>query len=814
MAAGVLAVGLGFGGAGFLNGDAAAYVAQAQQGALLERPTHLGYVLLASLLGRFAGEALPTWLDAVSALSAATLVGCLGTRGIGRALVAAAVVLPMAPFAEVDLLWIALLALSLEARPAAAALCAGLAVSVSPVALLALPWVGVARGEWRAVVGGATVAVLALTGISGFDWWVGHRGVLTSAVLMPGRALESWAIGLPWLALPLVAPTRELGVRLLATLPLLLAPPDVPTWIVPGLVLAQGLREGVGRPWAVVLLGLQVGLSGARLGSAVGEVRSEHAVLVALADELGPEDGLIARWSVGARVSFLATGDPYGLLWRSADRPVRDQAARWCRAQPDRVAVFEDGAARWEDGGPWHERFGCVGPPVVEVSDGADSDTPRRSFVPSGDPPAERLHNVVLVLGCTVRKDQVSVHGGPPDATPFLGRLAREGAVFTDLIAAAPWTRPAAAALITGRPPAALGIQEPGPGPNDRRLPDEVLTLAERLRDRGYRTLGATANPNLKAVFGFHQGFDRYIEVARLWREDGRRLTGLELVSLLDEALGELPGEGPVFLQVTLVDAHGPHPPGASSSEVPEQVAHYRDALRRLDDAVAALQNVVDRRLGPDTLFVFASDHGEGLDFPAHHGRAHGRQLAPSSVEAVWLVRGPGVGRGVRVQGLASGVDLAPTLLGHLGLPVAGMEGLDHSASLRSGGRTDRQRAFVDTWFQEVDRSAVFTPTRACQWDLGGWVAPGDPFVNGCFDRRADPLHARPFPDQALTGEILRWRRRHGAPLAPLVDLSRDSALRAELEALGYVEGDVSGGASAPSAPSAPAGPASSGASP
>ena len=50
--------------------------------------------------------------------------------------------------------------------------------------------------------------------------------------------------------------------------------------------------------------------------------------------------------------------------------------------------------------------------------------------------------NLVLVIGCTVRRDQTSVHGGTA-ATPFLQQLASEGGRFEDLVTAAPWTRAA-----------------------------------------------------------------------------------------------------------------------------------------------------------------------------------------------------------------------------------------------------------------------------------------------------------------------------------------------------------------------------------
>jgi hypothetical protein len=81
--------------------------------------------------------------------------------------------------------------------------------------------------------------------------------------------------------------------------------------------------------------------------------------------------------------------------------------------------------------------------------------------------------NVVLVIGCTVRRDQVTPYGGASVATPFLAALAAGGARFTDGHTASAWTRASAASLLTGRPFRELGMAEPGPGPNQRfRLAD------------------------------------------------------------------------------------------------------------------------------------------------------------------------------------------------------------------------------------------------------------------------------------------------------------------------------------------------------
>lgn len=343
----VVLVGIAGAGAGWLNGDAAVYAASARDGAIFERPVHAGYVAVAGGLASLVGAALPAWLDRLTAVCAGLAVA--SARDPREAWITAALVLPWCAFGEVDLPWIALVCWALRGSERWAAGAVGLAVAMSPTALLAVPWVLVGRRGGGAVVG-AGLAVAALTVASGGGWWWGPRGVLTTT-LLPGRTLGAWLVALPWCVLPLV---RGSPRGLFACVPLLLSPPDVPAWIVAGRALP--LRAHWAAPW---LIGTQLLVGALQLEARHRQVRAEDAVVRMVAEALEPGDGLIAPWSWGARIGVAATGDPYGPVWRSADRAVRDQAERWCRFRPERVIVVEGGTARREPGAPWHDGFGC-----------------------------------------------------------------------------------------------------------------------------------------------------------------------------------------------------------------------------------------------------------------------------------------------------------------------------------------------------------------------------------------------------------------------------------------------------------------------
>jgi arylsulfatase A-like enzyme len=414
--------------------------------------------------------------------------------------------------------------------------------------------------------------------------------------------------------------------------------------------------------------------------------------------------------------------------------------------------------------------------------------------------PAPGSPNVVLVIGCTFRRDQTSVYNAAlPDTTPFLASLARQGVVLDDLVNAAPWTKAASTAIVTGHHAVQLGMVEDSSQRNAKVLPDEVVTVAEAFRDAGYRTFGLTTNPNVHSRMGFAQGFERYAEPAHLWREHMAKAPGRVAVHQALEWV-EQADDRPFYLQVLLVDAHAPFPREGlpTDPEVPELVGRYRAGLVKLDRHIERLvQGLRDAGHGDDTYVVVVNDHGEGLEWPAHHGKGHGRYLAPSAVGGIGVFHGPDLPAGRRVPGLASQVDLAPTLLGLAGIDGWSGPGYDLAPALRGTDRsTPRTEAYADTWFRKSQRTARFTEDRVCQVNfVRSDVVDrhGHRFEQGCFDRRTDPDHARPERDPAGERAVVDWRSSMLAEAARRGEVRSaeiDDDMDRQLEALGYVEGD------------------------
>ena len=315
IAAMVAAAGLLGLGSGPANGDAAVYAWQADNGVLTERTVHFGYIVMGWCIGSDA-------LDVVNVLAAAGL--CLGAARWAESWVAAAVVgaavLPLASFAEVDVPWACAVSWVLASQSRwAAALWTGIAMSLSPLTVLALPWIVLTRREWP-IAAAAVATVAALTIVGAGDWWIGGRGVLNPHVLLPGRTLQTWLWFTPWLALPIAVAARPKSEGL-ALIPLILAPPDVGGWLLGALFLGEWAARG----WQDSRPGKGLLIAAAAWGlflqnTEIRRIRAENKAIAAVVERLGPDDGLEASWSVGVRASIAAGKGPYGLRWKKPDQ--------------------------------------------------------------------------------------------------------------------------------------------------------------------------------------------------------------------------------------------------------------------------------------------------------------------------------------------------------------------------------------------------------------------------------------------------------------------------------------------------------------
>ena len=287
--------------------------------------------------------------------------------------------------------------------------------------------------------------------------------------------------------------------------------------------------------------------------------------------------------------------------------------------------------------------------------------------------------NVLLLSVDALRRDHLGTYGYAAARTPAIDGLAARGVVFEEAIAAATWTQPSIAAMLTGRWPAVLSASQKGE--TTQSLHAQERTLAEILKDRGYVTAGFVDNGTLAPEFGYGQGFDFYVDVNA---DDGESITRPAIDWLRANSNRRF------FLWVHWLDPHEPYrkrdyPPYAPADDprraaadvmdLPfffnenvrrDLTAHYDNEIAFTDRCVALVLAELDRLgLREKTLVVFTSDHGEamGETETAAPRFGHGGPPYEDQVRIPLIVSWPGVvPEGKRVGGQRSNVDIAPTI--------------------------------------------------------------------------------------------------------------------------------------------------------
>jgi len=329
------------------------------------------------------------------------------------------------------------------------------------------------------------------------------------------------------------------------------------------------------------------------------------------------------------------------------------------------------------------------------------------SWLPAARPGAP---NILVIVVDTLRADHLSSYGYSRPTSSNLDRIAQQGVLFENAIATSSWTPPSHASLLTGRYPHEHGTEEK---PYDGRYP----TIAQALRDRGYRTGAFSANVFLFCRrAGFGRGFIHFEDYFHSAADmAARTLYGRKLNDFVLPHLGfeDVPGRKraadinrnflrwverepgvPFFAFLNYFDVHEPYlPPQPYRSRfsmqrnpggilnalrfrrnpklTPEQLQGERDAydggIAYVDEQIRLLLAELERRgLIQDTLVVITSDHGESL---GEHGLfLHRNGLYLNLIHVPLVFYWPGhLPRGERVAQPVSGTALPATLMEMIG---------------------------------------------------------------------------------------------------------------------------------------------------
>ncbi|HEX3036602.1 MAG TPA: sulfatase, partial [Thermodesulfobacteriota bacterium] len=322
-----------------------------------------------------------------------------------------------------------------------------------------------------------------------------------------------------------------------------------------------------------------------------------------------------------------------------------------------------------------------------------------------------QVRHVILLTVDTLRVDVLSCYDNQQSVpTPHIDQLAKDGVLFTKAISAAPWTLPSFSSIMTGLSPSVHMTTK-----SSSRLPDNLKTLAEYMRDSGYYTAAIGYNWFLRPDHNVSQGFLGYnfFPKSSLGKSFGVRLikwsfpdkfrSEASTRDLTRLAINWLQSnyKKDFFLWIHYFDPHEPYvppprflpkrkPPPGMGKEFDMKTKELRDGsytppldervwikklyegeVRYVDENIGKLFSTLKSlNLYDESLIIFTSDHGE--EFWDHGGYEHGHTLYNELIQVPLIVKLPMSAKKGEVSTFVSTQSIMPTILNLTGIGYDG----------------------------------------------------------------------------------------------------------------------------------------------
>jgi len=423
--------------------------------------------------------------------------------------------------------------------------------------------------------------------------------------------------------------------------------------------------------------------------------------------------------------------------------------------------------------------------------------------------------NVILITADTMRGDVSALDGGPVQM-PNLASMAQEGWHFKNTYSNSMLTTPSHISLMTSLYPRDHGVYH-----NQGGVHDGVSTLSEKLNQAGYFTAAVIGFPHLNPnVSNLGQGFNEILPAT------GKQRTATQTVDEGLKILAKRPTEKPFFVWLHMVDPHSPYEsyqPGEhrehllapsvpmsraikaapgfqknnpwfkqafkTHSETRPLLEFYNDEILEVDAGLGKLRLALkQQKLWNNTVIIFTSDHGENLgehELYFHHGG-----LYEEAVKIPLVIRIPGEAK-LTIPSLAQTVDIAPTIMGILKLPIwDGVRGIDLAAMVH-GEIPENQYVFSEHLYAQLAAVRSLTHTlifhRKSTQQFPSYPIEKDTyeFFNRPASSQAKPLLSNTDPAAIALKKVLNSYLSTSTSLTPKKARNQDMD---SLKTLGYIE--------------------------
>lgn len=303
--------------------------------------------------------------------------------------------------------------------------------------------------------------------------------------------------------------------------------------------------------------------------------------------------------------------------------------------------------------------------------------------------PIGRKKNVILISMDEVRPDHLSCYGYEKVPTPNIDRITKEGVLFETCTSAACLTPVCMASVVCAMYPNKHTVRGPFSHIQSK-------TVAEILKECGYKTAGFVGNGLLGTKHGFAAGFDYFDEPTDdtswgSWHPEGKEVfyEGNWWVDRMLEWLRKN-RSATFFVWGHYFETHE----GAEKVLLRDGLMKegelsefsYKDAkIKYMDEQLfgGLLEAFDDLNLWEDTILIIMGDHGTNLGehparpvphrsynliYPQH------TTLYDVDLRVTLIIRDKNLPRSRRVTGMVRSVDVIPTLLDLLRVPTDKMD--------------------------------------------------------------------------------------------------------------------------------------------